>query len=288
MKFLPSLGRTSPTNYNAPVDRRTSSLDLNRFSVVVATILLAYAIAQFIQIPSQNTQLVIGGIIIPLSLNFSTLVTLAVAGMTASGTDWILRDHPYLGDRSTIPHMLLPALFAWVLNVTLNNMTESPFRWVMLIVGGIFLYFVIWSEYNSLLPEDFRQPISTALLTALSYAMLLVLSVSLESSNQRLIITLPAIALGSVTMSMRVLQMRLSEQWPVLPAIGCMLVTSQMAAAIHYLPITPLSYGLVILGTLFVVVNFILNIANKTSFRRSGFEAILSIVIIWLIALWLN
>lgn len=263
-------------------------MDLNRFSVVVATILLAYAIAQFIQIPSQNTPLVIGGIIIPLSFNYSTLVTLAVAGMTASGTDWILRDSPYLGDRSTIPHLLLPALLAWVLNVTLNNMVESPFRWGMLIVGGIFLFFVIWSEYNSLFPEDFRQPISTALLTALSYAILLVLSVSLESSNQRLIISIPAIALGSVTMSMRVLQMRLSEQWPVLPAIGCMLITSQMAAALHYLPITPLSYGLVILGTLFVVVNFILNIANKASLRRSGFEAVISILIIWILALWIN
>lgn len=270
------------------MNTKQQSLDLNRFSVVVATILLAYAIAQFINIPSQNAPLVIGGVIIPLSFNYSTLITIAVAGMTASGTDWILRDHPALGDKSTIPHLLLPALSAWVLNITLNNMTDSPFRWGMLVIGGFFLFFVIWSEYNALFPEDFRQPISTALLTALSYAMLLALSVSLESSNQRLIIALPVVAIGSGTMSMRVLQMRLSEQWPVLPALGSMLVTSQMAAVLHYLPINPLSYGLIVLGTLYAAVNFVVNIANKTSFRRSGFEALISLAMIWLIALWMN
>ncbi|MEJ2759238.1 MAG: hypothetical protein P8046_12220, partial [Anaerolineales bacterium] len=169
-----------------------------------------------------------------------------------------------------------------------NNMTVSPFRWVMLLFGGFFLFFVIWSEYNALFPEDFRQPVSTALLTALSYTLLLVLSVSLESSNQRLIIALPAVAVGAGTMSMRVFQLRLSEPWPILPAVGTMLITAQMAAALHYLPINPLSYGLIILGTLYTTVNFILNLAQNASLRRAGFEGLLSIAIIWLIAIWMN
>ncbi len=256
--------------------------------MVVATILLIFAVAQSIEIPSQTAPLVIGGVIIPLTFNYFTLVTFALAGMTASGTDWILRNNPSLGKRSTIPHMLLPALSAWVLNISLNNMTDSPFKWVMLLVGGFFLFFVIWAEYNALYPEDFRQPISTALLTALSYALMLILTVSLESSSQRLIIALPAVAIGAITMSMRVLQMRLSQDWPVLPAIGCMLITVQIAAALHYLPINPLSYGLIILGTLFSTVNLILNFEQHVSLRRAGVEGLISIAIIWLIAIWMN
>ena len=158
----------------------------------------------------------------------------------------------------------------------------------MLLFGGFFLFFVIWSEYNAIFPEDFRQPVSIALLTALSYTLLLMLSVSLASSNQRLIITLPAVAIGAGTMSMRVYQMRLSEQWPVLPAVGTMLITAQMAAALHYLPINPLSFGLIILGTLYTTVNFHINLTQKVSLRRAGFEGGISIAIIWLIALWMN
>ena len=87
---------------------------------------------------------------------------------------------------------------------------------------------------------------------------------------------------------MRVLQMRLTKSWPVLPAVATMLITVQIATALHYLPITPLSFGLIVLGTLFTTINFVFNIANHVSFRRSGFEGLISIAIIWVIALWMN
>ena len=270
------------------MDRKEFFPNQERFSVVVATILLAYTIAQFIDIPPTNSSIVIGGLIIPFGFNYATVVTIAVAGLTASGTDWILRDHPTLDGRSTIPHLLLPSLSAWVLNITLNNMADSPYRWAVLLIGGIFLFSVILAEYNAIYPEDFRRPVSSALLSALSYALILALAVSLEGSNQRLIIALPAVALGTFTLSMRILQLNLSEQWPVLASTGCTLVTVQLATALHYLPVTPLSYGLVLLGTLYALINFITNLFLDVQLKRASLEAVVSVILIWVVAVWIN
>lgn len=259
-----------------------------RLSVVIATVMLAFAISQFIDIPVGSSQFSIVGIVIPLNINLSTVITVAIAGMTASGTDWILRDHPTLSGRSTIPHLFLPSITAWVQSVTLNNMADTPFKWISFTVGGIFLLVVILAEYIVIYPEDYRKPIATALLTALIYALMLVLTVSLDSSNQRLIISLPAVALGAGMLSMRVFQLQLDQNWPILPSLSCLLITSQIAATFHYLPVSSLSYGLVLLGALYFPINFTINLDQGTNPKRAVVEGGIPLLIIWLVALWLN
>lgn len=259
-----------------------------RLSVVVATILLAFAIAQFIEIPGGTSQISIGGIFIPVNFNLSTIITIAVAGMTASGTDWILRDHPALSGRSTLPHLLLPAITAWVQSVTLHNMGDTPFKWIAFTVGGIFLLVVIIAEYIVIFPKDYRKPIAMSLLTALIYALILALSVALASTNQRLIISLPAVAIGAGVLGMRVFQLQLDQDWPLLPSLTCLLVTSQIAATMHYLPISPLSYGLIILGVLYFTINFTINLEQGVKLRRAAIEGLIPLIIIWVVALWIN
>lgn len=262
--------------------------NLERLSVVVATILLAFAITQFIQIPAGNSSLSLGGFIIPFNFNLSTIITISIAGMTASGVDWILRDHPYLAGRTTIPHLLIPAITAWVQSVILNNMAETPIKWIAFTVGGVFLLIVILAEYIVIFPEDYRKPIATALLTAFIYAMLLAFLVALESTDQRLIISLPAVGLATGILSMRVFQFQSEQEWPMLPSLVCLLVTAQFAAALHYLPISPLSHGLILTGTIYFTINFILSIDRGVSTRRSVIESIIPLLIIWLVAIWIN
>lgn len=259
-----------------------------RLSVVVSTIMLAYAISQAVDFPSQGTPIAIGGILIPFEFDIPTIITLAVAGVTATGTDWIMRDHPALKDKLTLPHLLLPTLTAWILSISLNNLADVPFKWLVLIVGGVFLVLVILSEYVVLNPEDYRAPLGVALLTAIAYAMILALSVSLESTDQRLIVALPAIAVGGGIFSMRILQLQSKKAWPILESAACLLVIAQLGSALHYLPISPLAYGILILGTMFSMVNFILNQANQISFTRALIEAAIFFVLTIIVALWLN
>ena len=154
--------------------------NINRVSVVVATILLTYGLTQIIGAPQAPQNYSVGGFLVPISFNFSTLITFAVAAITASGTDWILRDHPELKDRSIIPHLFLPAIAAWAQNIILNNMPNTPLKWIVFLGGGAFLFIVILSEYIAIFQEDYRRLLAISLLTALSYGLFLTLTVALE------------------------------------------------------------------------------------------------------------
>ena len=120
------------------------------------------------------------------------------------------------------------------------------------------------------------------------YALILVLTVSLDSSNQRLIISLPAVALGAGILSMRVFQLQLDQNWPILPSLACLLITSQIATTFHYLPVSSLSYGLVLLGALYFPINFTINLDQGVNPKRAVVEGVIPLLIIWLVALWLN
>ena len=104
-----------------------------------------------------------------------------------------------------------------------------------------------------------------ALLTAIAYAMILALSVALESTDQRLIVSVPAMAMGTAVLSMRILQLQTGQNWPWLESIACILFVTQIAAALHYLPLTPLANGVIVLGALFSIVNFIINLSHEVT-----------------------
>ena len=131
-----------------------------RLSIVIATILLAYALTQLISAPSRIIPISIGGIYLPINLDFSNVVALAVALITASGTDWILRDHPGLKAKSTLPNLLLPSTTSWVLYISLNNLGDSPLKWLIFFAGGLFLIAVILSEWTVLSEDSLQKPLA--------------------------------------------------------------------------------------------------------------------------------
>jgi hypothetical protein len=89
--------------------------DPERLSILAATILLAYALARFIDLPGREIAVQLPGIYLSIQINIKTIVALLVAGLTATGADWLLRDHPAIGKARSFEHWLLPALTAWVI-----------------------------------------------------------------------------------------------------------------------------------------------------------------------------
>lgn len=270
------------------MDANQSFPNRERLSIVIATILLAYALTQVVSTPSQIIPLSLGGVYLPITINFANIVALAVALMTASGTDWVLRDHPDLKEASTLPNLLLPSTTSWVLYVSLNNLGDSPLRWVIFVTGGLFLLAVILAEWIVLSEDAMQRPLAGVLLTALAYALFLALLISMTSSKQRLFIALPGIGLASLALSIRVIQLQVHRQWAFLLAFASMLVTMQITAALHYLPLPPLSASLILLGTLYSTTNFTVNIEQGNPLRRSLIEAGIPLLLLLSIALWLN
>jgi hypothetical protein len=270
------------------MDMDRSFPNRERLSIVIATILLAYAITQLVSTPSRVIPISLGGIYLPITINFSNIVALAVALLTASGTDWVLRDHPNLKESSTLPNLLLPATTSWVLYISLNNLGDNPLRWVIFIAGGLFLLAVILAEWIVLSEDALQRPLAEILLTALAYALFLALLISVISSKQRLFFALPSIGLAAMALSIRVIQLQIKRQWSFLLASASMLVTIQIAAAMHYLPIQPLSASLILLGILYSTTNFSVNLEKDSPFRRAIIEAGVPLILLLSIAIWLN
>lgn len=61
--------------------------DPDRLSILAATILLAYALASFIDMPGRELSLQLPGVYLEVQFNTRTFVAVLVAGLTATGAD---------------------------------------------------------------------------------------------------------------------------------------------------------------------------------------------------------
>ena len=183
--------------------------DLNRLSVLAAAILLAYALGRFADLPAKVVEFQILGLYLPLELSTHTIIAFLVAGLTASGADWLLRGHPNLEGKNAVEHWLLPALTAWVIGFPLFQLPLGLLWWAGFLFGAILLLLVLVAEYIVADPGDVRQPAAAAGLIVLSYALYLILAISIRHSGIRLIFVIPPLALASWLASLRTLNLRL-------------------------------------------------------------------------------
>lgn len=262
--------------------------DVNRLNVLAAIILLAYTLARLINLPERVLALQLPGLYLEIQLSEHTFVALMVAALTATGADWLLRDHPALGQRKTIEHWLLPALTAWVIGFPLSQLPLGPAWWGSFLVGGILLILVLVAEYIAVDPEDIRQPPAAAGLTAVSFALFLALAVSLRFSGLRLFLVLPALSLACGLVSLRTLHLRLHGHWAFLEAGFTALIIAQMVAALQYWPVSPITYGLVLLGPAYGLTSLIAGLAEGQPLRRAAVEPLIVLLIVWSTAIWIR
>jgi hypothetical protein len=261
--------------------------DADRLSVLAAMILLAYALARFIDLPGTSLGVQLPGFYISLQLNVQTIVAFLVALLTATGADWLLREHPALGKGATIEHWLLPALTAWVIGIPLFQVPLGPLWWAGFAVGGAFLMLVLVAEYIVVDSEDIRQPVAAAGLTVLSFALYLILAITLRIAGLRAFLIVPGLGFAIGLVSLRTLHLRLHGRWAFVPAGVIALLTAQIAAALHYLPITPVTYGLLLLGPAYALTSLLANLAEDEPLRQAVVEPALVLVIV-LGAAWLT
>jgi hypothetical protein len=261
--------------------------DRDRFSVVMAVILLAYAVARFVQAPGGVLGLEIAGIYLPLQIGIGTMVAVLVAGLTASGTDWLLRDNPRLIERNRYSHLLLPAMTAWILSLPLANLPVSPAWWEAFGISAFLIFAIIVAEFNSISLENRFYSLAVLSLTALSYALFLILAISIRGLGLRLYLALPAIGIGAFLTSARIHFLRSSLPWRPLQSLVVAFVIAEIASALHYLRVSALGYGLALLGLIYAISQYLASLnlgmesraaAREPLFILSGF-IVLAIVI---------
>lgn len=259
--------------------------DRERLSAVMAVILLAYAAVRFVQLPERTLAIQLIGIYLPVQFGINTLLAVLVAGLTASGADWLLRDHPALGKEPAYSHWVLPAMTAWVLSLLLSNLPFGGQWWAAFGFSTLLLLIILIAEYNSVSTESRLHTAATITLSALSYGLFLILAISARGLALRLFLALPAVGLGAFLSGARVNFLRSGQSWRPLQLVGITFIVVQVAAALHYLPLSALGYGLFLLGIVFALNNYAAALNSGLTPRQAVREPGIALAAFWVLAL---
>lgn len=241
----------------------------NQVGVLVATVLLSYALTHVASGPGLTLTIQFPGFYFAYSLNLGTAMTLMAGGLTATGMDWLLRGHPGLQGRRTVEHWMLPTLTAVIVGIVLDVL-PSGFVWLIgLGTGAVILVAVIVAEYVAVDPGAPLYALASAGLTGLSYALFLLFAISMRLGAARLFLVMPAVFIAAGLVALRTLHLRLSGSWDYAWAFGIGLVSAQIAAGLHYWPLSSLQFGLAVLGPLYALTALASNLSEDLPMRNA-------------------
>jgi hypothetical protein len=261
--------------------------DADRVGMLTSTVLLAFALTHLVQAPEFNLEIQLPGFFFLLPLNLFTAMSVLTAGLTATGMDWLLRDHPSLGGRPTYQWWLLPTLTTFVIGVPLSILPEGAAWWWSFLLAGTFLFFVFVAEYIVVDPGAPYYAISMAGLTAISYTLFFVLAVALRYGTVRLFILAPGLFLAATLASLRILHLR-SGRWEYAWSLGIAFVCVQIAAGLHYWPLSPIQFGLMLIGLLYGLTSLALNLGEDQPARRAVLEPAVIMGLCWGLAFFIQ
>jgi hypothetical protein len=263
------------------MDERRYLPDSDHIGVLTSTVLLAYALTRLIQAPEFNLEVQLPGFYILLPLNVTNVMSLLTAGLTATGMDWLLRGHPSLNNRSTFQWWILPTLTTFVVGVPLSILPDGAPWWIGFALGGAFIFFVFLAEYIVVDADAPYYATAMAGLTAISYTLFFILAVALRYSELRLYVLLPTLFLAAALASLRILHLRFSGRWEYAWAAGIAFVCIQIAAGLHYWPISPIQFGLMLVGPLYGLTNLAANLGDDQPPQRAALEPAVAMVLCW-------
>lgn len=258
------------------MDHTIPKINGGRLSLIMASIMLAYSLTPFIKIPSRELNFQLPGFLFLLRVDYTGLVSILSAGLGATGMSWLIQSrNSELQNGRDIQHLLFPALTAWAIGVPLGALGINLQWWAVFVFGGLLLAAVFYAEFIVVNPNDQRAGLAIIGLSAVGYAVYLILCVAMRGAGLRLYLTLPVFLLTAGLISWRVLSLRLTGRicwhWYVLTA----LVTTQVAIGLHYLPIQPIQFGLILTGLCYALVSIGLLIELGVNTRRNLLEPIL-------------
>ncbi len=171
--------------------------------------------------------------------------------LAATGMDWLIHSHPdhenYHSRWAYIRHWFLPVLTTFVIGIALNSFSGGASWWVIFGFGSFFLIAVLIAEYNVVSTDDILHPVATVGLISLSFALFSAFSHSYFICEFKVIYPpahiSPWFADGHFTHALFKIGTEVIG-WAAIIS----LVVSEVAVGLHYLPISPIQYGIWLVG----------------------------------------
>ncbi len=260
----------------------------DRVGVLIASVLLTFALTRLIQSPQLTLTIELPGFYFAYPLTLGTAMTLLAAALTAAGMDWLTRGHPNLGQKPNIEHLMLPTLTTFVVGSPLALLSNGTTWWIGIAVGGSLLVAVFLAEYITIDPSAPSYAFARAGLTALSYALFLILATSLRFSGIRMFLLFPIVFLSAGLISLRILHLDGTDRWDFPWAVGIGIVCAQIGAGLHYWPLTPVQFGLAITGPLYALTALSASLTENIPLRRAVVWPALIVSVAWAAAFFLK
>lgn len=268
-------------------ENRSHFPSADRLGVLTASILLTFALTRLIDSPRLTLTLSLPGFYFAFPLTLGTFMTLLASALTAAGMDWLTRDHPSLGERSNREHLLLPTLTTFVMGAPLALLSDNSSWWAGFVVSAALLIAVCLAEYISINPSTPQYAFARAGLTAVAYALFLILLTSLRYSGVRMFLLVPAVFSVAGLISLRILHLDGNDRWDFPWAIGIGLICAQIGAGLHYWPLTPVQFGLALTGPLYALTVLSASIAEEIPLRRAVIGPAIIIGVAWVATIFL-
>jgi hypothetical protein len=269
-------------------DRSRSLPDADRLGVLTATVLLTYALTRIVQSPEFRLSVQLPGFYFAFPLTLGTVMSLLAAGLTATGMDWLLHTHPALRGKPTVEHWMLPTLTTFVIGTPLAILPDGNIWWLAFMIGAFLLMLVFLAEYVVVDPSAPNYSIARAGLTALSYALFLILMTALQFTGARLFLLIPALFVSAGLVALRILHLDGADRWDFPWAAGIGLVCAQIGAGLHYWPMTPLQWGMAVTGPLYALTMLCAGLTEGTPLRQAAVGPGLVLLAAWGVAVFLG
>lgn len=229
-------------------------INIRHLSTLSAIILLVNGISRFVDIPSRGFRLTVLNIQWVIEINGNLLFMLLLALLVVVGSENILRTHPAWSDgdsqrkgATTSIHWILPGIAAFGGSAAVNMFPPGPRWWLgLFLVTGLLILSIV-GEYLVLESGGLRSDLASVGLTILGLTLLAVLLNAVHAGATRLALALPIIALCVTAIALRLLDL----QDPGNPrkryfALGIGLLVSELALPLFFLPLSSVTFGLVL------------------------------------------
>ena len=269
-------------------EKRSYLPSTNHIGMLIASVLLTFALTRLVQSPRFTLTVILPGFYFAYPLSLGTAMTVLAAALTATGMDWLTRDHPALGQKSNIEHLMLPTLTTFVIGAPLALLSNGTAWWGSFIFSAILLASVFLAEYITIDQSAPSYGFARAGLTALAYALFLILVASLRFSGARMFLLIPVIFIVAGLISLRILHLDGTDRWDFPWAIGIGIVCAQISAGLHYWPLTPIQFGLALTGPLYALTMLCANLTENIPLRRATLGPAIIVGIAWVSVIFLR
>jgi len=259
----------------------------DRLGILIASVLLTFAITRIVQTPSLTLSLELTGFYFAYPITLSTAMSILAAALAFTGMDSLTRSHPSLGKKTNIEHLLLPTLTTLILGGPLSLLPNGLIWWAGFVFGAFVLVNVYLAEYITIDPSAPTYAFARAGLTALAYALFLIMVMALKFSGARMFVLVPILFLAAGLISLRILHLDGTDRWDFPWAIGIGIICAQIGAGLHYWHLTPVQFSLAITGPLYALTMLSASITTENvPLRRAMVGPLIVLGASWISAIF--